>query len=81
MMNVTENGISLDSVLESEGRWSTTTVVPGKRTVINTDLTYVSERGDDPIGISSIKEVGLQLGLADANGNTILDPTEATIAF
>lgn len=81
VVNVTENDISLDGVLASEGRWSTTTVAPGKRAVIDTDLTYISERGDDPIDISSIKEVGLKLGLADANGNTILDPTEVTITF
>lgn len=81
VVNVVESEISLDGVLASESRWSTTTVAPGKRAVIDTDLTYISEHGDDPIDISSIKEVGLHLGLADANGNTILDPTEVIVAF
>lgn len=81
VVNVVESEISLDGVLASEGRWSTTTVAPGKRAVIDTDLTYISEHGDDPIDISSIKEVGLHLGLADANENTILDPSEVTVAF
>lgn len=81
IVQIAESNISVDGIVVSEGRWSTTVIVPGKRALADTNLTYICDSEEDPIDLAAIKEVGLSLAIEDAKGNTILDPTEVTITF
>lgn len=74
--------VAIDGALAYEGPWTTDTVAPGKRFIVDDlRLSSVVEDKAGEFDLSEVKEVGMKVSVTDDNGNTVLDSAEVTIAF
>ena len=80
MLNITTGDISINGMVCYSTNWSTNTINPGKRSVIDIDLSSIfREDYWDSFGIKDINNVGLALSIKDMNSNVIVDSAQILV--
>lgn len=74
--------VAIDGALAYEGLWTTNTVAPGKRFIVD-DLLLSSMVEDkaDQFDLSDVGEISMAVSVMDTNRNTILDSVDLAISF
>lgn len=63
--------IAVNNIELTSGRWTSSTVLPGHRALIDMNLTNMNEASWESLGISEAGVITLYVGQEDANGNEI----------
>ena len=81
-IRIAVGNVTIDGTMAYEGLWTTHLVAGGKRVLADDlHLSYMVEDKADQFDLSNIRQLGMEIAVYDAKDNTILKPTEVTIAF
>ena len=83
IVRVTTSDISINGLqVYGSGTWSGDSIAPGKRCVVDLRLSRLLEDAFwDAYGLSDVASVGLTLGLKNANGDPLVEPTPLALAL
>lgn len=81
-IRVAASNIAVDGTIIYDGLWTGNLIAAGKRALMDDiHLSYMVEENASQLDLSNVKELGMEIAVYDASDNTILKPTEITIAF